>query len=111
MSEKHRRHNAKRRRDPEYQAKQRHTPGPWHHKQLIGCDDRGWSVFYSHSYGTKRIDDKGEMSEANARLIAAAPDMLEALRTILIAYEARAERGINPEFVRAVIAKATGGAG
>lgn len=58
-----------------------HTPGPWHCKELIGCTERGWSVFYTHSHGTKRVDMyNGEFSEANARLIAVAPEMLALLQ-------------------------------
>lgn len=46
----------------------KHTP--WHYKQLIGTTDRGWALFYTHSYGTKRVDDAGEFTEANASRIA-----------------------------------------
>lgn len=64
----------------------KHTPGPW--KVLrptgdIGGQDHNWHVtdaedtFVAHVFGFNHaIDDQ---SEANARLIAAAPQMLEAL--------------------------------
>lgn len=78
----------------------KHTPGPWnfkdssltivrgivtpedvdcYHVEALATDERGRqrrdSVGYLHR-------DGGEECEANARLIAAAPDMLEALENI-----------------------------
>ena len=52
-----------------------HTPGPWaNHDGIIrDCSPEGWLV------ATCRFSPK---DDANARLIAAAPDMLEALRAI-----------------------------
>jgi hypothetical protein len=95
-----------------------HTPGPWHF--IKGAS--GWFV--------ESIDfilpvGNGEESEVNARLIAAAPDMLEALRAVLtdnaqdsiedpIGHANRAAQSTGTVFkgtldlIRAVIAKATG---
>jgi len=97
----------------------RHTPGPW----VIDANDRyhvespdgsalPWSIATisgSAGPGTNR-------SEANARLIAAAPDLLAALEKLLSYNEAIMADRINyrPEdhasVARAAIAKATGAA-
>lgn len=51
---------------------QSHTPEPWHCKELIGVTERGWSLFYTHSHGTKRVDEyNGEFTKANAARIVA----------------------------------------
>jgi hypothetical protein len=90
-------------------SKLQHTPGPWKacergdysdfDKQsqiIIGDEMRICAV---HSY-----DIEGE---ANARLIAAAPDMLEALISV---YQIYIDRDIccDNEFIKSVIEKATG---
>lgn len=86
----------------------KHTPGPWlveHDTDItgseaspeIGCVGK---VDIAHVY-LRAVPGK---TEANARLIAAAPDLLEALRV--------AEESVGDlkalEIVRAAIAKATG---
>ena len=78
-----------------------HTPGPWFTETLspIGhcaiVDADGFT-----------IADPSPMGQDNARLIAAAPDMLAALQLIY------ANAGESPEWIRsridAVIARATG---
>jgi hypothetical protein len=69
------------------ETKQTHTPGPWELREP-NCPDG------PHKYGIQQINDgwtvadinsdieQGE-EEANARLIAAAPEMLEALEGLL----------------------------
>ncbi len=56
-----------------------HTPGPWRH---IGCD-----VFDGDDSPIAHIDPQEEQPsqtvEANARLIAAAPELLAALKALL----------------------------
>ena len=79
-----------------------HTPGPWFTEPLstIGhcaiVDAEGFT-----------IANPSPMGQDNARLIAAAPDMLAALQLI------HANAGESPEWIRsridAVIARATGG--
>lgn len=56
----------------------KHTPGPWHSGTVphIVYDMGGWAVCNTITYHGKH--EKGE-DEANARLIAAAPDLLAAL--------------------------------
>jgi hypothetical protein len=57
-----------------------HTPGPWKAKERH-ANYSGWVVLHETGNGLRRVDDKeGVFSEANARLIAAAPQMLAALR-------------------------------
>ena len=84
-----------------------HTPGQWRVERTAGgfevCSDDGETdslvaVVYS-------VLD--EQKEANARLIAAGPDMLEALEQAEIALEEHGDEG-TVGFVRAAIAKAKG---
>jgi hypothetical protein len=97
----------------------KHTPGPWY--VGTGFSDQG-----RHIYAAQKVrDEDGEEWhpliavtddderlvdwQANAQLIAAAPDLLEELRVALVC----AEVGLVPEAhtlakFRAAIAKATG---
>ena len=94
--------------------KQGHTPGPWHVcdadiavNPFIVVDDANMSVADCACFSTRR--------EANARLIAAAPDLLEALRQVMGWID-----GWDPNFIhdadwpetahhiRAAISRATG---
>jgi len=107
----------------------KHTPGPW----ILDAVDSA----YAYIHGDNLIDGKGghlarvlltgnDFSTANARLIAAAPELLEALQRIFaegadfeaVAMQAE-EEGLHNSaakvraaaaFGRAAIAKATGGA-
>jgi hypothetical protein len=84
----------------------RHTPGPWNAEGKAICGD---GVVVAHT--TMR---GGQDWLANARLIAAAPDLLEALREILTLTE-RLAAGTRDETderigsARAAIEKAEGG--
>lgn len=79
----------------------KHLPGPWRvgYKSLhvfadntkIGgdamvCEIRGWGYLTGNGHGALGLDpaEAAKIQDANARLIAAAPDMLNALR---VAYE------------------------
>jgi hypothetical protein len=69
-----------------------HTNGPWNHKEQWGyykihSEDEGVSVVHG-------IDSK---SEANARLIAAAPDMLSALDACVDVLFASSEESAESE--------------
>ena len=85
----------------------KHTPGPWNY------DRSGYSLYVNSgrelvtalSMDGKRL----ETSEANARLIAAAPDLLDALLMVLDDPNALDGRPRTYEYVHAAIAKATGG--
>jgi hypothetical protein len=63
-------------------TKSKHTPGPWfgrpHHNPvgICGCDEVGLQIAFITSASEERRDE----FKANARLIAAAPDLLEALQ-------------------------------
>lgn len=100
----------------------KHTPGPWTHRQAYTTGEpveqviqRGTEVLSSvHDLGNDRRDEH----DANARLIAAAPELLEALETIAdvpLKGEEGAGRGLDRHdasgfirIARAAIAKATG---
>ena len=88
----------------------KHTPGPWNY------DRSGYSLYVNSgrelvtalSMDGKRL----ETSEANARLIAAAPDLLEALKSVIAWLDASDESAFSDSqlaLARAAIAKATGG--
>ena len=87
-----------------------HTPGPWAPGRAIPADDTVSRIVRAGADHIAVVMDlEGAAQEAadNARLIAAAPDMLEALQLI------HANAGESPEWIRsridAVIARATGG--
>ena len=93
-----------------------HTPGPWVQDKYGNINDK--------SGGTIRVEglalSSGSEAKANARLIAAAPDLLEALKEYIAAGEnsvtatddvaAMIRFGEADKAARAVIKKATGGA-
>lgn len=61
----------------------KHTPGPWHvgvgQAGVIVYNAKGWAIANAVVY---HGEHDREECKANARLIAAAPDMLAALRMI-----------------------------
>jgi hypothetical protein len=87
-----------------------HTPGPWEIDQAIR---HGFTV-YSQQAGfiVGYMDEEGRYgaveSEANARLIAAAPDLLEALEELLVQREGHYSTQTAWDKARAAIAKARG---
>jgi hypothetical protein len=83
----------------------KHTPGPWE-------IDRGWHLYerdryykivagwdYPHGFSLSAF-----MNEADACLIAAAPDLLEALKAVLAVAD---RKTVEFDMARAAIAKAT----
>ncbi|MFA5187055.1 MAG: hypothetical protein WC551_11285 [Patescibacteria group bacterium] len=100
-----------------------HTPGPWRRIQNhILSIDANVAMTLSEGMSASKVEHRisKEEAEANAHLIAAAPDMLEALLDLLqrhcnlcVAYHGenlescRACPSVN--LARAVIAKAKGG--
>ena len=90
------------------------TPGPWSADVHVprGSADAEWRIHGGRELVAIVNDD--EYTEANARLIAAAPEMLEALKQALVVMESVAEtHGYDTEVgavpaARAAIAKATG---
>ena len=89
-----------------------HTPGPWMHVPSGGNHDY---LVYPEATG-RDVAIVRDFSEANARLIAAAPEMLEALKVVLIAlgdephsdYPLCTDEDCAACMVEAAIAKATG---
>ena len=96
----------------------KHTPGPWsfgygmtqEHGYVLGVGvttKPDWTVVCAVS----RPGDVNAIDEANARLIAAAPDLLEALKACDEAMSYMSEYDIPitlPDMVKAAIAKAIG---
>jgi hypothetical protein len=96
-----------------------HTPGPWHARQWqcravtsvgrISDNALGFEQIAECSANGRQVST--EQEEADARLIAAAPELLEALEDLIDAHAvpstACKERGAYDK-ARAVIAKATG---
>ena len=90
----------------------KHTPGPWH----IGVRTfhAGRDVYVPKGEPVAVADDAitaTPEAEANARLIAAAPDMLAALRELVVNNMGHPKGITVPQLdkARAAIAKATGG--
>jgi hypothetical protein len=94
-----------------------HTPGPW----CQGSSDLRVSMISVHAVNTAArhstlarmvLPIKGGLTydeiEANARLIAAAPELLEALKAVQTFIEGKPDAVEPFGMVRAAIAKATG---
>jgi hypothetical protein len=96
----------------------KHTPGPWKwNKNYHGLDGpRGEAILDYAAYEGMWVPDyAGDWAEANARLIAAAPELLEALQMLLVACDTSDDcqyGTLGTSFVRniasAAIAKAEG---
>jgi hypothetical protein len=89
----------------------KHTLGPWKCDwsiQVGGNIKSGWQVFDSNE--TELVIDipDSEEAEANAQLIAAAPELLDACQKALSLLKALEVRGDSVRFLEQAIAKATG---
>ena len=92
-----------------------HTPGPWRAGSIRG--DLVDCIYSADSIRVATIETwigpkESAESEANARLIAAAPDLLAALQRAYVDIATRKVRkgdGAILALLRTVIAKATGG--
>lgn len=96
-----------------------HTKGPWHaagqavysdRVYIAQCFDDGSKELpeYAGAIGNERVPDNGREAQANARLIAAAPELLAALEACL---ESGQLTPLTPNVIRmtrAAINKATG---
>jgi len=84
-----------------------HTPGPWFehsHRQIGPREGIVCEVWSAHG----DADAIGQ-ADANAHLIASAPDLLEALNSSIKFIEAMTPYGVNAlKKARAAVAKATG---
>lgn len=95
------------------------TPGPWFIKPVPNCTLEGAvNVIQTHNnnglgfhiaYASGWIDDKETKAEAdaNACILAAAPELLEALKDALHAHDKHGEHS-EWDYARAAIAKALG---
>ena len=83
----------------------KYTPGPWH-----TAGEQGVQIRSAKDQIAKVWTMRGNEWKANARLIAAAPDLLEALKEIVDAADGAGWEQLDPSFkkARAAIAKATG---
>lgn len=91
------------------------TPGPWKQDGLFVDGADGSSIFTATGYGPDNSPHPKSVKIANARLIAAAPDMYNALwETIELSDRNLTEAGRTPEcqrvydIVRAALRKAEG---
>ena len=67
-------------------TEQTHTPGPWGTTYVAVQDGSGGECYYdiaSEMRKIARLPGWGDVDAANARLMAAAPDLLDALRDLL----------------------------
>jgi hypothetical protein len=98
-----------------------HTPGPWEISDN-GTADRGtgaWAcdeIWQTHNDTDQRliasvhyVDGTNSECQANARLIAAAPELLEAVQHVLLASEDGGDMNdVDWKMLRAAIQKAKG---
>lgn len=94
----------------------KHTPGPWFtHREgfsSVYIEARIGGGMLQEVASCGPTNEGSDQQEANARLIAASPDLLEALAEIVSAADGGCWNQLDPSFskARAAIAKATGGA-
>ena len=91
----------------------KHTPGPWHYRTSdgsIGGIDSACGLSIAQAFQVKPISEDltQETRKSNARLIAAAPDLLVALVALLADGGAADDIGAVRKQARAAIAKAEG---
>ena len=99
-------------------TKTQHTPGPWRWSDEYQARDLTdtWSLLGKDGYGILSCDGKCnsplEANKADAHLIAAAPDLLEAIKGILNLLDSgmNGSKALTETLAdaRAAIAKATG---
>jgi hypothetical protein len=103
--------------------KTQYTPGPWKVVHTPTRKETFWAICTTneapHQAVIALVDGKSkyheehpECAEANARLIASAPDLLAALEQLTQAVEVEGFAGVIPSAIdaaRAAINKATGG--
>ncbi|HEK0003302.1 TPA: hypothetical protein SMN85_003634 [Pseudomonas aeruginosa] len=90
-------------------SKKSHTPGPWvsRNNMVFGGKKCICSNVNAASPTPQNIAEDVAMSIANARLIAAAPELLEALQVCIEQITALCSADDVPDQARAAIAKAT----
>ena len=89
----------------------KHTPGPWEHNDTDMLQVQGRVMGYSVPISLIQKRSVGPMqAKANARLIAAAPELLEALKQLVNRFEQSGayDHDHTIELAQSVIAKAEG---
>lgn len=99
----------------------KHTPGPWSYENegqtvYVGNQIEGRWIAQVRGWGwLQKLKNGEEVQDANGRLIAAAPELLEALILMVRTHEEPAETQLQEarelqwiEKARSAIAKATG---
>lgn len=90
----------------------KHTPGPWafarYSKKRFGVGQRGNGAFFLLQ--CVHDDTDNPQSWADARLMAAAPDLLAVLQELIDIEGPQPGAAVWADKARAAIAKATGGA-
>lgn len=85
-----------------------HTPGPWLCKPLQSYAQPGYAVFWKDTskpgIHSRRLDYQGCFTEADARLVAAAPDLLASLIEVVRISDRKHDAW---DAAKAAIAKAT----
>lgn len=82
----------------------KHTPGPWRVENRLVRATKHKQICEVPAYGVVH----GKVDEANARLIAAAPELLEALVNLLAVHECEGGTKYHAgDIARAAISKAT----
>ena len=92
-------------------SEKQETLGPWSIEDCTPGESTGLCfAINSENNVIARTTDGWKEAEANARLIAAAPDMLEVLSVLLDTLELSKDYGFDDEYekVRAVLAKVEG---
>ena len=87
----------------------KHTPGPWKVKMHLGSNRDG-SIVNQQEHGVALVWGRAgnEMFEANARLIAAAPEMLSELKACLITLHKARLSAKRQNAIMKIIAKVEG---
>lgn len=84
----------------------KHTPGPWHIAYPYQTAGWGLCVRSSSRILVRVVGRDQSQKEADARLIAAAPELLEALKAMLDYYGSNTACVYCQDMARAAIAKA-----
>ena len=85
----------------------KHTPGPWSSNHLTSAPLKKWSLKVKKGRRViAEVPCQDYTTWTNARLIAAAPDLLEALRAAVADWDEEVSRGRWLDTARAAIAKA-----
>ena len=83
----------------------KHTPGPWEHNDYQIIETKTEKVIANCTYGGRNPNNAND-----ARLIAAAPELLESLQQLIDWFDSDSNEPIEAplDAARAAIAKATG---